>query len=206
MKLICVGGLSSGCGKTSVACLLLKALPGWAAMKVTPSRPQEVCARGKDCGACSPPDGEYEVALDEEIPARPRKATTRFAEVGASHVAFVRALPEHLPAALEAALARLSGAPGVIVESTTIMPLVDGLRILVAREGMSEVKDSARAAVEFVDLFVVNRERDAEGSVGDAWPALGDPGDRRITACAALPPEHPRNRELVERCVRYGAT
>ena len=82
MKLICVGGLSSGCGKTSLVCLLLKALPGWAAMKVTPCRADDVCPRGQDCEACQPPEGRFEVQIDQEITERPRKDTARFAADG----------------------------------------------------------------------------------------------------------------------------
>ena len=210
MKLICVGGLSSGCGKTSVVCLLLKALPGWAAMKITPSRADEVCPRGQDCEACQPPEGRFEVTIDEEIPQRPGKDTARFSEAVASHVVFVRGLPECLPEALWSAFERLDdpsryptwrGVSGVIIESTTAMPIVDGLRILVAREGVSEAKDSARVAVGLVDLFVVNQEPDnpRPPRFGDI-PLVDEVVCRIVTACAALPPEHERNRKLVECC------
>ena len=160
-QLICIGGLSSGCGKTSIACLLLNAFPGWAAVKVTPSRSGEVCPRGSDCGACNPPDGDYEVAFDERIPARAGADTSRFVEAGASHVAFVRAIPDCLPQALELTLAQFAGVPGVIVESTTAMPLVTGLRLLVAREGWPEVKDSALIAAPLADMLVVNEDQSA---------------------------------------------
>ena len=216
MKLICVGGLSSGCGKTSVVCLLLKALPGWAAIKVTPSRPNHVCPHGKDCEACQPPDGPYDVAIDSDIPARPGKDTSRFHDAGASHVAFVRALPECLPAALESAFERFNHpsrylswreVPGVIIESTTAMPFIDGLRILVAREGRLEVKDSARAAAGIADLLVVNG--DASNPVDGVMrraafcpdaPFAAELPAKRITVCASLPPEHPCNRDLIADC------
>ena len=205
MKLICVGGCSSRSGKTSVACLLLRAFPGWAAMKVTPCRTDDVCPRGDDCGACEPPDGLYEVTIDAEIPERPRKDTGRFVEAGASHVAFVRALPKCLPAALESALDRLAGVSGVVVESTTVMPYVAGLRILVAREGFSEVKDSARKAAPLVDLFVVNQEPDrVQAPDFAAVPLAEEVEGRIITACAALPAEHPRNKKLIDCCRRFG--
>lgn len=201
MKLICVGGLSSGCGKTSVVCLLLKALPGWGAMKVTPSRPDDVCPRGQDCDACQPPDGPYDVAIDEEIPERPGTDTSRFHDAGASHVAFVRALPECLPAALKYAFERLSGLPGVIIESTTAMPLIDGLRILVARQGRSEVKDSAHTAAGIADILAVNQDAagPSEGSSSD-FPFAAQLPVKRITICASLPPEHSRNRDLIAEC------
>ncbi|MCX6345419.1 MAG: hypothetical protein NT018_10175 [Armatimonadetes bacterium] len=215
MKLICVGGLSSGCGKTSVACLLLKALPGWGAMKVTPSRSDDVCPRGQDCEACQPPDGPYYVAIDSDIPERPEPVpiisgpvpivsgtdTSRFRDAGASHVAFVRALPECLPIALEYAFERLSDLPGVIVETTTAMPLIDGLRILVARQGRTEVKDSAHAVSGLADILAVNQDAasSVDGSSSDFPFAAGLP-TKRITVCACLPPEHSCNQDLIAEC------
>jgi len=210
VKLICVGGCSSRSGKTSVACLLLKAFPGWAAMKVTPCRTDDVCPRGDDCGACRPPEGLYEVTIDAEIPARPRKDTGRLVEAGASHVAFVRALPKCLPAALESAMDRLvlslsKEVPGVVIESTTAMPHINGLRILVAREGFSEVKDSARKAAPLVDLFVMNQDASSlrEVSAEDFPRTLRTRGKPCVSVCAALGPEHPRNREFVSHCRRF---
>jgi len=137
-------------------------------MKVTPSRPDDVCPRGQDCEACQPPDGPYYVAIDTDIGAFPRKDTSRFRDAGASHVAFVRALPECLPAALQSAFGQLSSLPGVIIESTTAMPLIDGLQIIVARQGQVEVKDSARAAAGLADILAVNQDADgeSEGSSG----------------------------------------
>jgi hypothetical protein len=203
-KLICVGGLSSGVGKTAVVCMLLKALPGWAAVKVVPSRTDDVCPRGHDCESCQPPEGPYDVAIDAEIAARAGKDTARFVEAGASHVAFVRALPERLPSALEAVLEQFFDAPGVVVESTTAMPLINGLRILVGREGWCEVKDSAAAVMGLVDLFVVNREG---GDLPDR-PAVDTPlaaelPVKPITVCASLPPEHPSNQALIAYCRRF---
>ncbi len=196
MRLICVGGMSSGCGKTSLVCLLLRALPGWAAMKVVPSRMGHVCPHGRDCDACEPPEGAFEVAIDEEIRERAGKDTARFAEAGASHVALVRALPECLPAALDSAMERFSGVPGVVIESTTAMPAVEGPRIIVARNGLAETKHSARIALGSADLIVMNQEVDAAGEGGFDLPEGF--GGTIVTACAALPADHPRNRQLMD--------
>jgi hypothetical protein len=200
VKVICVGGLSSGCGKTSVVCMLLTAFPGWAAIKVTPSRADEVCPRGRDCEACQPPEGRFEVTIDEQTPL-PGKDTARFAEAGASHVVFVRGLPECLPEALWSAFDLLAGVPGVIVESTTAVPIVDGLRMLVAREGVSEAKDSARAAVGLIDLFVINQEPDAPRLPRfESIPLVEEVECRIVTACAALSPDHERNGDFITAC------
>ena len=197
-RLICVGGLSSGCGKTSIVCLLLSALPGWAAVKLTPSRCDEVCPRGSECGACSPPDGGYEVTFDDRIPARAGSDTSRFAEAGASRVGFVRAIPDCLARALESTLAELAGAPGVIVESTTAMPLIKGLRLLVAREGWPEVKDSALIAAPHADMLIVNEDQSDARRVACHPPSLPEFHCRCVHVCPALPYDHAEKQRLCQ--------
>ena len=204
MKLICVGGLSSECGKTSVVCMLLRSLPGWAAVKVTPSRIEEACPRGRSCEACRIVDGRYEVTVDDGIPERPRKDTMRFHEAGAAHVGFVRALPEHLPEALNAAYKRLDGVRGVIVESTTMMPIIQGLRILTAKEGLYDVKDSARRAAGVTDILVVNRNAGQSGKLElEKVPLTQETSGRIMTVCASLALNDPSNIEFIEECLLY---
>lgn len=193
MKLICVGGASAHCGKTAVAALLLRAFPGWAAVKVTPSRPGEPCPHGEDCGACQPPEGSFEIIDDPATLSSPGKDTARFIEAGASRVLWVRSLPESLPEALESALGRRSDAPGVIVESTTAMPLLDGLHILVARAGVDEVKGSARACLDRIDLVALNF---ANGPVPRALQCVG----RIIPVCPTRAPFDPANEAFIEAC------
>jgi hypothetical protein len=170
-------------------------------MKVTPSRPDDVCPRGQDCEACQPPDGPYYVAIDSDIPEHPGTDTSRFHDAGASHVAFVRALPECLPVALEHAFELFSDLPGVIIESTTAMPLIAGLRILVARHGLSDVKDSARAVARLADILAVNQDADSPSEdVSNGLPLAPGLPVIRITVCASLPPEHSCNQDLIAEC------
>jgi hypothetical protein len=197
LKLICVGGASSHCGKTAVAALLLRAFPGWAAVKITPSRPGEVCPHDQDCGACAPPDGDFEIIDDPAILAGRGKDTARFLEAGAERVLWIRALPESLPAALESALERLSEAPGVIVESTTAIPLLDGLKILVARGGVDEVKLSARRCLDRIDLVALNVPTGR--AAGDPSSLLRNTG-RLVPVHPMLLPHDPANRAFIEAC------
>ncbi len=156
MRRILVGGAWSGSGKTSVVEMLLGALPGWAAIKVTPSRQDEVCPIGACCGACAPPAGPYEIITDPAVLLQLGKDTQRYRAAGASAVAWVRGRPEVLPAALEEALAGMAGLEGVIIESGSLIPFVPGLRVMVVRGASRLVKDSARACVGHVDVLAVN--------------------------------------------------
>lgn len=198
MKTICIGSVSSGCGKTSVAELLLKAFPGWAALKVTPCRPDEACPSGRDCGACEPPADGFEIITDRNVLARPGKDTARLLKAGASRVIWVRSVPKSLSEALESALALLSDAPGVIVESTTAVPLFEGFRVVVTMNGAVEMKASAREALACADLIALN--------LTDSRPsALAVPTDVEsaapvVSLRASLPPSDPANREFVEIC------
>lgn len=197
MKLICIGGASAHCGKTAVAALLLRAFPGWAAIKVTPSRPGEVCPHGEDCGACAPPDDDFEIIDDPMTLASRGKDTARFLEAGADRVFWIRSLPESLPEALELALERLSDAPGVIVESTTAIPLLEGLNVLVARGDVDEVKPSARRCLGQIDLVALNTPTGR--AVGDPSSLLRNVG-RVIPVHPMLLPRDPANRAFIDVC------
>lgn len=195
--LICVGGVCSNSGKTSVVELLLKTFSGWTAVKVTPCRPEHVCPHEVDCGACEPPESGYEIIESHETCAVPGKDTARFLEAGASRVAWVRSRPDLLPDAIREALARFSDAPGVIIESTTAIPLIDGLRIMVAAAGEFQIKDSANACRSCVDILAVNA-RGMEDRSDVQQPMSSNAGVIHINA--KLSPKHPLNREFIEAC------
>lgn len=199
MKLICVGGAWSSVGKTSVVELLLRVLPGWAAIKVTPSRPDEVCPLGTCCGACAAPEGPYEVITDPALLGQVGKDTARYLAAGATEVAWVRALPEALPLAIEAAMAGFSKPRGVIIESTTLIPVLSGIRILVAAEGISQVKESAQRCVGAIDLLAVNLTSQAEPAEPHPLIPVLQP-TTVLPLCAVRSPADPRNADFVAYC------
>lgn len=200
MKRIVVGGAWSNCGKTSLVEMLLQAFPGWGAIKVTPSRAEEICPLGHCCGACLPPSGPFEVLTDPGVLAEPGKDTARFMKAGAAKVAWVRGPVEALPEALALAMAQMTDVPGVIVESTTAMALLEGLNLLVIREDTSDLKDSARSSAGRVDMLVLNAP--APPAPASAPPAFAALLGARQTCrtCAILPPEHPANAAFISAC------
>jgi len=199
MKIICVGGTSSNCGKTAVVCMLLKALPGWAAVKVTPSRHEEVCPRGHDCSACRPPESRYEIITDTDILALEGKDTARYISCGTDKVMWVRALPEYLHEALDAAMGQISGSAGVIVESTTALQFIDGLHIMVTRTNTSSIKESACRSAQNVDIVAMNMQSNELEM--PTHPQLFTEA-AFLPVCAILTPEHPTNCRFVEECLR----
>lgn len=199
MKTICVGGTSSHCGKTALACLLLTALPGWAAVKVTTCRLDEACPRGDDCGACGAPESGYEVVTDRERLMLAGKDTARFIEAGTGPVVWLRALPEFLAEGLESALAQVAGAPGVVVESTTAIRYLGGLHIMVTQTGASDPKESARRCAGLIDLVAVNLRPEQVGSARQARVQTGVP---TIPVCAVLSKDHAVNRRFLARVAR----
>lgn len=198
MRQIVVGGAWSSCGKTSVVELLLRALPGWSAIKVTPSRPDEVCPLGTCCGACAAPEGPFEVITDPAVLAQTGKDTARYMAAGASQVAWVRALPEALPAAMHAATAGFAPSPGVIVESTTLIPGSAGLRILVAASGRQDLKESALRCAGAIDLLAINR---MDPDAGSEHPLAAALAPRAVLAVRAVAPvDDPANAAFVAYC------
>lgn len=201
MKTICVGGSSSNSGKTSIVNLLLTAFPGWAAIKVTPCRPNHACPHGVGCGACVPPAESYEIISDLRIIDRPDKDTSGFLDAGASRVLWIRSLPPCVPEALDEALDELSDEPGVIIESTSALPFIDGLKILAVRAG-GEMKESAKRCLDDIDFAAWNVEKDKVVPINsvDKISFLLNRVSRIIPMCAMLPIDAPVNRAFIEAC------
>lgn len=203
MKTICVGGDSSNSGKTALVVMLAKMFPGWAVVKVTPSRPDAVCPHGSDCGACKAPDGPYEIIRDLEVLMSAGKDTARFLDIGVEKVLWVRTRPEHLTSALDGAIAELADAPGVIVESTTGISFLNGLNILVTQNRLEKMKKSARDCLDRVDIVALNV--DPEDCLPDyqdlsKLKSMLNPRTRLISMCAMLPPDSLINRDFVDTC------
>ncbi len=200
MKIICVGGTSSNSGKTSVVCMLLKALPGWAVIKVTPCRAEEACPRGHDCSACRAPETRYEIVKDINILSLEGKDTARYTSYGAEKVMWIRALPEFLNEGLESAINRCSTLPGVIIESTTAFQFLKGLHIMVTQPESTSMKESARLSMQYIDVVAVNR---APSELDESAQTLLFPGITTIAVCAMLPNEHPHNQRFIEYCLDH---
>ena len=144
---IAVGGFNSNTGKTTLVCELLRALPGWEAVKMTRGHYRSC---GKDPHACC-----VSHLLGEEAVVRtgraetyaPGKDTGRYWDAGASDVHWAVLTEGQVEAGFRAALSRVK-APGVIVEGNSFLRFAAAdFAVLVARADVLKIKPSARRAL-----------------------------------------------------------
>jgi len=153
---IAVGGFSSNTGKTTLVCELLRALPGWEAVKMTRGHYRSC---GKDPQACC-----VSHLLGEEAVVRtgraetyaPGKDTGRYWDAGASDVHWAVVTERQVEAGFRAALARVK-APGVVVEGNSFLRFAEAdFAILVARADVLKLKPTARRALTRADALYLS--------------------------------------------------
>lgn len=147
MKFISVVGSGSGCGKTTVACGILRAIPGLAAVKISPR-------------ACP---GRIEWG-----PGEADKDTDRYLRSGAAKVARIVGPRNGVHQAWERIKGEFEESPGLVVEGTqgTRLP-GDTFRIFVAGQGWQEKRqarnkrlvDDSAVVIDMSSHFGVNIER-----------------------------------------------
>ena len=142
--IIAVGGFNSNTGKTTLVCELLRALPGWEALKMTRGHFRSC---GKDPHACcvSPLLGAEAVVRSGRAETyAPGKDTGRYWDAGAADVHWAIVTEGQVESGFRAALARVR-APGVLVEGNSFLRFAEAdFAVLVARTDVLKIKPSAR--------------------------------------------------------------
>ena len=151
-----VGGFTSEVGKTTLLCELLKAFPGWEAIKITRGHYRSC---GKDPHACC-----VSHLLSEEPLVRsgrketyePGKDTGRYWDAGATNVHWLIATDNQVEKGIKQALARVK-APGVFVEGNSFTQFVDTDHFVMVRQaGNDKIKSSARRALSKATAIYVS--------------------------------------------------
>ncbi len=138
-RIVGVGGFTSKVGKTTLLCELLRAFPGWEAIKVT---------RGHHCSCAvrSGRDQNYLVGKD----------TGRFWDAGAANVHWVIATDSQVEQGTRLALERVRS-PGVIIEGNSFLRFMDAdFFIMVARAEGGRIKPTACRALEKADALFLS--------------------------------------------------
>src|SRR5207237_2361257 len=157
-RVVAVSGFSSNVGKTTLVCELLRALPGWEAIKMTRGHYRSC---GKDPRACC-----VSHLLGEEPSVRsgraetysPGKDTGRFWDAGASNVHWAIVTDRQVEAGFRAALARVKS-PVVLVEGNSYLRFVEAdFTLMVARIDGPKMKPSARRALAKLSAIYLSDE------------------------------------------------
>jgi molybdopterin-guanine dinucleotide biosynthesis protein len=153
--IIGIGGYASDVGKTTLVCELLRALPGWEAIKTTRGHYRSC---GKDPHACC-----VSHLLGEEPLVRSGrketyeavKDTGRYWDAGASEVHWVIATDSQVEKGIQQALARVKSV-GVFVEGNSFAEYVQpDCMMMVRREGDGRIKKSAKKVIERATVIEV---------------------------------------------------
>jgi hypothetical protein len=145
--IVAVSGFSSEVGKTTLMCDLLRAFPGWEAIKVTRGHYRSC---GRDPHTCCVSDllGEEPVirsGRDENYALG--KDTGRYWDAGAANVHWVIVTDEQLERGIKQAVDCVT-APGVFIEGNSILEFIKAdLVLMVSRASGGKIKGSARQAL-----------------------------------------------------------
>jgi hypothetical protein len=145
--IIAVSGFSSEVGKTTLVCDLLRAFPGWEAIKVTRGHYRSC---GKDPLACCVSDllsDEPVIRSGREQNYEPGKDTGRYWDAGATNVHWVIVTEAQVEQGIRQAVERVA-APGVFIEGNSILDFIDAdFVVMVSRASGGKIKGSARRAL-----------------------------------------------------------
>jgi molybdopterin-guanine dinucleotide biosynthesis protein len=142
-----VGGFTSDVGKTTLMCELLRAFPGWEAIKTTRGHYRSC---GKDPHACCVShllSDKPLVRSGREQTYEAGKDTGRYWDAGAANVHWLIATDTQVEKGIREALARVKS-PGVFVEGNSFTQFVDtDYFVMVRQAGIEKIKSSARLAL-----------------------------------------------------------
>ena len=155
-KVVAVSGFSSSVGKTTLVCELLRALPGWEAIKLTRGHYRSC---GRDPAGCCVSDlirDEPVIRSGREANYQVGKDTGCFWDAGASNVHWVIVKDDQVQSGIKEALARVT-AEGVIIEGNSFLDyLTADLAVMCARADGGKVKPSARRALMKSDVLYLS--------------------------------------------------
>jgi len=156
-----VGGLTSEVGKTTLLCELLRAFPGWEAIKTTRGHYRSC---GKDPHACCVSDlleNEPVIRSGRELTYSAGKDTGRYWDSGASNVHWVIATDSQVEAGIKMALGHVQ-ATGVFVEGNSFTKYIEpDYFIMVIRPDVLKIKTTASEAGGRVSAFYISGDAGA---------------------------------------------
>ena len=160
--IVAVSGVSSNTGKTTLACELIKSLPGWEAIKITRGHYRSC---GKDPNGCCVSDllrDEPLIRSGRESNYEKGKDTGRFWDAGAANVHWVIVGEDQVEEGIRRALSRVQ-TEGVVVEGNSFLEFINpDYAIICSRAGENRLKGSARRTLSKADALYLSTIDDAD--------------------------------------------
>ena len=159
-----VGGFTSNVGKTTLLCELLRAFPGWEAIKTTRGHYRSC---GKDPQACCVShllSEEPLVRSGREATYDAGKDTARYWDAGAVNVHWLIATDNQVEKGIKEALARVRSR-GVFVEGNSFSQFVHTDHFVMVRAASDKIKSTAREALKTATVIYCSDDTVAPSSV-----------------------------------------
>ena len=173
--IIGIGGFTSNVGKTTLLCELLKAFPGWEAIKTTRGHYRSC---GKDPKACCVSHLLSEEPLvrsgrDETYEAG--KDTGRYWDAGASNVHWLICTDNQVEEGIQQALAKVKS-PGVFIEGNSFSEFVDTDHFVMVRQASSDkIKSSARRLINKATAIYISDDVNVNPPAISSIPVFNKP-------------------------------
>jgi molybdopterin-guanine dinucleotide biosynthesis protein len=146
--MIAISGFASDAGKTTLMCELLRAFPGWEAIKMTRGHYRSC---GKEPHACCVSHllGDQPlIRSGRKETYAPGKDTGRYWDAGAANVHWVIVTDNQVEQGIKLALERVQS-PGVLIEGNSFLGFVEvDFVVMVAPVQGAKIKPSARRALQ----------------------------------------------------------
>jgi len=164
--IVAISGFSSNTGKTTLMCDLLRALPGWEAIKLTRGHFRSC---GKEPDTCCVSDllgAEPSVRSGRAGNYAPGKDTGRYWDAGAANVHWVIATDEQVESGIKQAIERVR-APAVLIEGNSFLNYLEAdFALVCARAEGGTIKTSARQVLHKASgLYVSTIDGDGESAL-----------------------------------------
>lgn len=157
-KVIAVGGFSSDTGKTTLMCDLLRAFPGWEAIKTTRGHYRSCGKDPQTCCVSHLLSDEPVIRSGREETYTAGKDTGRYWDAGAANVHWLIATDNQVDRGIKQALQRVT-AEGVFIEGNSFSEYVPvDAMIMMVRQSQTSIKRSAKLALLKTTAFFVWRD------------------------------------------------
>jgi molybdopterin-guanine dinucleotide biosynthesis protein len=151
-----VGGFTSNVGKTTLMCELLRAFPGWEAIKTTRGHYRSCGKTAETCCVSHLLSEEPIVRSGREQTYEADKDTGRYWDAGAANVHWLIGTDNQIERGIKEALARVRSA-GVLIEGNSFSEFVHtDYLVLVRRADSENVKKSARKILNRVSAIYIS--------------------------------------------------